>query len=65
MLTDEMKEMFKTKRYAMVGTASKEGVPNTVAMGSPRVLDDETLGFGCGSRKARPTATSRRTRLWQ
>ena len=48
-LNDEMKEMFKNKRYAMVGTASKEGIPNTVAMGSPMVLDDETICFACAS----------------
>ncbi len=48
-LNDEMKEMFKNKRYSMVGTASKEGIPNTVAMGSPMVLDDETICFACAS----------------
>jgi hypothetical protein len=48
-LTEEMKQMFKTKRYAMVATATKNGMPNVVAMGSPRVLDDKTLGFACGS----------------
>ena len=46
-LNDEMKEMFKNKRYAIVGTASKAGIPNAVAMGSPTVLDDETLWFAC------------------
>ncbi len=49
-LTEEMKQMMKAKRYAMVATATNKGVPNVVAMGSPRVLDDETLGFACGSR---------------
>jgi predicted pyridoxine 5'-phosphate oxidase superfamily flavin-nucleotide-binding protein len=49
-LTEEMKQMIKAKRYAMVATATKGGVPNVVAMGSPRVLDDQTLGFGCGSK---------------
>jgi uncharacterized protein len=44
-----MKQMFKKKRYAIVGTASKSGIPNAVAMGSPMVLDDETLGFVCMS----------------
>jgi uncharacterized protein len=48
-LTEEMKQMFKTKRYAMVATATKNGVPNVVAMGSPMVLNDETLGFACAS----------------
>ena len=48
-LNDEMKEMFKNKRYAVVGTASKAGIPNAVAMGSPMVLDDETLCFACVS----------------
>lgn len=38
-----MKNMFKNKRYAIVGIASKAGIPNAVAMGSPMVLDDETL----------------------
>ena len=47
-LTEEMKQMVKAKRYAMVATATKDGIPNVVAMGSPRVLDDQTLGFGCG-----------------
>ena len=46
-LNDEMKEMFLKKRYAIVGTASKAGIPNAVAMGSPMVLDDETLCFAC------------------
>ena len=48
-LNAEMKEMFKNKRYAVVGTASKTGIPNAVAMGSPMVLDDETLCFVCAS----------------
>jgi len=48
-LNDEMKEMFKNKRYAVVGTASKAGIPNAVAMGSPMVLDDQTLCFACAS----------------
>jgi len=48
-LNDEIKEMFKNKRYAVVGTASKAGTPNAVAMGSPMVLDDETLCFACAS----------------
>jgi len=48
-LNDEMKEMFKNKKYAVVGTASKAGIPNAVAMGSPMVLDDETLCFACAS----------------
>jgi len=46
-LNDEMKEMFKNKKYAVVGTASKAGIPHAVAMGSPTVLDDETLCFAC------------------
>ncbi|MDD5095767.1 MAG: pyridoxamine 5'-phosphate oxidase family protein [Dehalococcoidia bacterium] len=49
-LTEEMKQMIKSKRYAMVATATKDGIPNVVAMGSPRVLDDQTLGFGCGTK---------------
>ena len=49
-LTEEMKQMVKAKRYAMVATATKDGMPNVVAMGSPRVLDDQTLGFACGTR---------------
>ena len=48
-LNDEMKEMFANKRYAVVGTASKGGIPNAVAMGSPTVLDDATLCFACVS----------------
>ena len=48
-LTDEMKKMFKNKQYAVVGTASKAGIPNAVAMGTPMVLDDETLCFACAS----------------
>jgi len=48
-LNDEMKEMFKNKKYAVVGTASKAGIPHAVAMGSPMVLDDETLCFACMS----------------
>jgi predicted pyridoxine 5'-phosphate oxidase superfamily flavin-nucleotide-binding protein len=46
-LNDEMKEMFEKKKFAIVGTASKKGIPNAVAMGSPMVLDDETLCFAC------------------
>ena len=48
-LNDEMKEMFKSKRYAIVGTANKAGIPNVVAMGSPAVVDDVTLCFACAS----------------
>lgn len=48
-LNDEIKEMFNNKKYAIVGTASKAGTPNAVAMGTPMVLDDETLCFACAS----------------
>jgi len=48
-LSNEMKEMFQNKRYAVVGTTSKAGIPNAVAMGSPMVLDDETLCFAIAS----------------
>ena len=44
-LTQEMKEMVKAQRPAFVATASKEGIPNVVAMGSVRIIDEETLGF--------------------
>jgi len=46
-LNNEMKEMFEKKKFAIVGTASKVGIPNAVAMGSPMVLDDENLCFAC------------------
>ncbi len=46
-LNDEMKQMLRNKRYAIVATASKAGIPNAVAMGSPMVLDDQTLCFVC------------------
>ena len=49
-LNAEMKEMFKNKRYAIVATASKAGIPNAVAMGSPMIVDDETVCFVCASK---------------
>ena len=44
-LTQEMKDMLAQLTPASVATASKDGIPNVVAIGSINALDDEHLLF--------------------
>jgi uncharacterized protein len=44
-LTEEMKDMLSKLAPASVATASSDGMPNVVAIGSINVLDDEHLLF--------------------
>jgi uncharacterized protein len=45
-LTPEMIEMFKAAKYFPLATASKDGDPNVVPVGSVHIIDPETIWIG-------------------
>ncbi|MBI0584159.1 MAG: pyridoxamine 5'-phosphate oxidase family protein [Methanomassiliicoccus sp.] len=45
-LTPEMQELFKSTKYFPLATASKDGEPNVVPVGSVFLMDPETIWIG-------------------
>ena len=45
-LTPEMEELLKTTKYFPLATASKDGEPNVVPVGSVFLMDAETIWIG-------------------
>jgi uncharacterized protein len=45
-LTDEMIEIFKAAKYFPLATATKDGDPNVVPVGSVFLIDPETIWIG-------------------
>jgi len=44
-MTDRIKKLFDEVPTVMLSTASLEGVPNSVPIGSKKVIDDQTILF--------------------
>jgi len=42
-MTEKIKELFKKRPVVSLATASKGGIPNVVAIGAKKILDDETI----------------------
>jgi predicted pyridoxine 5'-phosphate oxidase superfamily flavin-nucleotide-binding protein len=42
-MTERMKELFKKVRPVVLSTASIDGIPNAVPVGSKKIIDDETI----------------------
>ncbi len=44
-MTDRIKKLFDKVPAAVLSTASREGVPNSVPIGSKKIIDDQTVLF--------------------
>ena len=42
-MTKRMKELFEKVEVVVLGTSTPDGTPNTVPVGSKKILDDETV----------------------
>ena len=42
-MTKRMKELFEKVEIVALGTSTSDGAPNTVPVGSKRIIDDETV----------------------
>lgn len=42
-MTPRMKDLFDKVRIAVLSTATPDGIPNAVPVGSKKILDDETI----------------------
>ena len=42
-MNQRMKEIFEKQQTIVLGTATKEGVPNVVPIGAKKIIDEETI----------------------
>lgn len=42
-LNEQVKSVFEQQRIVILGTASRDGIPNSVPIGAKKIIDDETI----------------------